>query len=775
MSAGPPLHSRKAVLLLGIVAGLLVFAAGVALATAFLPAWQGVEPTAGKAAFRERYRELAARAGLTLEPGEPRSFLTTVTRQSYEAIRLGGKRSNIWLPSTRTGIFVEVFHAVRGPAGWPDGKAGVDFSLDGRPERIWWWGQTFNPFRAGGQEESIRFAERLAPLLLQAGERTGPRRLDFFANTPRLIFPVQGRPIQGRPDHLLVMASRLSATAWRHTGKPIDAVAGELDSEMDDVLVGCFGALVRFFLLAGLFAVLAFKSRLSVVNGALLALVALLTLNPEPAVATFGSELRSAVVALLLALWIFLLWSCAESLLRSTGAEFTTSIDALRAGRLGPRGGRALLLGLGFGAAVAGLRLALVAAAAVLPGLRPLAPSLDLPVFSALGSPVENGIATAAGVALALALAFRLLPLRWAPLAATAVAGILFTPLAIAPLPARLTAGVLTAGLLVYVARRHGLTALLVAAVVADLLPAAAFAVQHLDWMPGAFAATALPPVAFGLLGWLALSRSANAEVERLSPPGFVRRLEEERRLNNEMDLLARMQRGLLPRTLPRLEGYEIAARSVIATEAGGDLYDLLRDDEGHVWLAAGDVAGHGYSCAVAQAMTKAALASLIGRGRAPAEVLRRMDLVLRAGGARRNFTTLALLRLRPEAGEALLSNAGHPYPLLASQGEIVELELPGLPLGQGPPRRYTDRAFLLAPGETLVFCSDGLFEATDGEGSQYGYERARAVLRVVAERSADKIVEALMADWRHHLRFARPLDDTTVVVLKRVREGGGA
>ena len=71
---------------------------------------------------------------------------------------------------------------------------------------------------------------------------------------------------------------------------------------------------------------------------------------------------------------------------------------------------------------------------------------------------------------------------------------------------------------------------------------------------------------------------------------------------------------------LPEIPGWEIAARSLLATEAGGDLYDVLRDEEGNLWIAAGDVAGHGYSCAIAQAMTMAALTSLIGAEQTPSE-----------------------------------------------------------------------------------------------------------------------------------------------------------
>jgi hypothetical protein len=754
------------VLLLGIVAGLLVFAAGVALASVFLPEWRAGQP-ADEALFRERYRELAARAGFVLEPGEPRVFLTTGTGQSYESFRPQGDAGSAWLLASRTGFRVEAFHGVRGPGNWPDGRLGIDFSLDGKPQLVSWWDRRFNPFRVPEPAANLRFAEGLIPLLLQPGESLGPRRQDFFAGMPRLMVPLQGAP---RPEHLLVFASQ-SVMAGRRPGKLTETAAEALETAMGQAFTGCFGGVFGFLLVAGVFLVLAVRARLSVVNGALLALIALATLRAAPTI-SLGSPLLSLMAVASVGLWIFLLWSCAESLLRSTDAGFTTSLDALRTGRLGPRGGRALLLGLAFGAALAGLRLALLCLAEVLPGLWPTAPSLTLPLAGNHGSPVADGISLAAGVALALALAFRILPRRWAPVAAVLAAGTLLAPLSIHPYVAQAAAGILIASVLIYVARRHGLTALLTATVVAGLLPAAAFSALHLAWMPGAFAATTAPLVAVALVGWLGLSRSPSAEIARLSPPAFVRRLEEERRLKHEMDLLARMQRGLLPRTLPGVEGYEIAARSVLANEAGGDLYDVLRDEDGHLWLAAGDVAGHGYSCAIAQAMTKAALASLIGRERTPAEVLRRMERVLRAAGPKRTFTTLALLRLKPETGEALLSNAGHPYPLLASNGEVEELALSGLPLGQGPARRYEDRAFQLPSGGALVFCSDGLFEAADGEGSLYGYDRARTILRVAAGRSAGRILEALMADWRHHLRTAQPLDDTTVVVLKRLREG---
>jgi len=323
----------------------------------------------------------------------------------------------------------------------------------------------------------------------------------------------------------------------------------------------------------------------------------------------------------------------------------------------------------------------------------------------------------------------------------------------------------------VEIGRRAGLTALLTAGLASGLLPVAALAAGHLDWMAGTFLASAGGSAALLALGLAGLGRPGEVEERRLLPPAFMRRLEEERRVQHEMDLLTRMQLGLLPARLPTPAGWDIAARSLLATEAGGDLYDFHHLDgepDGPLWIAAGDVAGHGYSCAIAQAMTVSALASLVAAERTPAGILSEVDRVLRRGGTGRTFTTLALLRLDPRTGEALLANAGHPFPLLLTAGAVREIELPGLPLGQGPRREYRDLAVSVPPGGVLVLASDGLFEGANGLAEAYGFERPAAVVRAAARRPAEAILEALLDDWRRHLAGEEPADDTTVLVIKR-------
>jgi serine phosphatase RsbU (regulator of sigma subunit) len=403
-----------------------------------------------------------------------------------------------------------------------------------------------------------------------------------------------------------------------------------------------------------------------------------------------------------------------------------------------------------------------------LPGVWLPEPSLRLPLFSHFGSPVAEGIAVAALVALCLGLALRLVALPWAGLAAALAAALLTSPLAIAPWAAGVGVNIVFAWALVVVCQRFGLTALLVSSVTSFLLPAAVFTGLHLPWTTASFVIAGALAAAIPLAGLAGLSRSAAAELARMEPPAFVRRLEEDKRRRHEMGLLARMQQGLLPRRLPEVPGWEIAARSVIANEAGGDLYDMITDQRGLLWIAAGDVAGHGYSCAVAQAMTKSALASLIGRYRSPAEVLARADRVLRTAGPTRHFTTLALLRLDPQTGDGVFCNAGHPPAYLVDGDGVRELAVAGLPLGMGPTRSYGEISLTLTPGASLVFASDGLFEALDVDAGVYGFPRLAELLPGVSWRTADRILAAVFDDWRSHLRTLLPRDDTTVVVLKR-------
>ncbi len=776
--------------LAALALGALALAAGVALARAWLPEWQPVE-LPSRESFINRYRELARRAGVRLPSEEPRVNLAKrdedVEKLDAEVVdRLGPSRA----AAVGAGLLVDVKQeGVPPKIGAPARELRIRFLPSGDPVILRWshLAEIFEDELKKEPGPSAAVQARFARLLLRPGERFGPTSQSgagaitkqatvdkenkgaSFKNADEIVgltYPVIG---SDPPQHVVV--TPLPGGALRAIRKPSDAGTDDGDKgsliaavllRVLPVMCGVVAVLVLFFLLMG-------RRRIDFVNGGLLA-AGVLVVAAVPSLFADPSWIGalSVVGAAFLALWVFLVWCTSESYLRSLQPGLALGLDTLRTGRLGPRGGKALLYGVAAGAFLAGLRLAALALASHLPRAWPENDSFRLPIFG-VQSPLNYGVILAASAALAIGLASRFLPARSVPWAAAMGAGLAFPFVSCEPAWLAAAAGLAAGGILVFLCLQSGLAAALAAGLSAFLLQAAAFSGLHLSWLPISFAFAAGIPALFLALGFVGLSRPPQAELERIKPPAFMKRLEEEQRVRYEMDLLARMQRNLLPAKLPEIAGWEIAARSLLATEAGGDLYDFLQDEKGNLWIAAGDVAGHGYSCSIAQAMTSAALASLIGAEKTPSVVLEGADRVIRRA-SQRNFTSLALVRLDPRTGEALMSNAGHPFPLLLlGAAGVEEIDLPGLPLGQGPPRTYADLPFEIPPGSSLVFCSDGLFEAADARENLYGYEHPRELLRALGDRPAAEILEALFTDWRRHLGGQEHQDDTTVVVVKRM------
>jgi hypothetical protein len=748
-----------AILLLGILA----LAAGIALARAWLPEWQpGVRD---KSFYVQRYRELSRAAGIRLAPGEPRAELAVEEDrddddQGERWEGLGAKKA----VALGVGVRIKVVHSGTPPETDKPREVLVELSPEGQPLSLGW---KFNVAKAISEKFRMppvaqqRLAA-LARLMLAPGERLGKPREGGTSYDIVGSAPPQSIEIEAPSSEIVTIQRELR---------------GKKDSSDDSpwrvlpllLLIGVPHVLGALTLIVLLFRFVS-QRRIDYANGLFLGALYLVTSIPGVvSMPTWQDRVNQGVGALFMGLWLMASWSVGESYLRSVRPSFGTALDALRLRRLGPRGGRALLSGLGLGALLAGLRLGTFVLAEILPGIQPDEPTVRFPLL-AQGNPFCGGPLLVSAMALALALALRYVPERWVPWVATFLGGFFLALVFVSlnPAPAWVVANLAMAGFLIWVLWRFGLTTTLVTATASFLLPAAVFSTLHLAWLPIPFAMAAGSSVALVVLGWIGLSRPEQIEMEGRKAPAFIRRIEEERRQHYELNLLTRMQLGLLPQ-VPEVPGWEIAVRSLLATEAGGDLYDFFDDEDGGLWIAAGDVAGHGYSCAIAQAMTAASLASLIPTGQTPPTVLQRVDQVLRRNAAHRHFTSLALMRLDPRTGKGRLANAGHPFPLLLADGEVSEIAAAGLPLGQGPRREYQETPVEIPPGGVLVFCSDGLFEGTDWQGIPYGYDRPRDLLGTLGGKPAAEILEALFADWRRHLGAQEHQDDTTVVVLKRL------
>jgi hypothetical protein len=757
-------------------AGAFLLAAGLFAAFRVLPEWRASNPRPVGAV--EKAREIATAAGATLSRAslslEGRPGASETFERAYR--RLRGEASS-YLESTGGAMAWTVSGSLDVPRTGV-GPARFAFFPDGSLQALEWnpAGSMFEATDTKAQALRRAFFDRIEVPLAAGQRRAGPE-YEFSAGN----VVIRVRPLEranGKPAEGLILQERgnVSFSAARQLSDP-EAPRRYNAEGIVRHLYRFVPSLLLFLAVVTLFGVLLYKRRLDFKVGTALVVLAAVY---EIAGGIAGEDANvGGLVMLVIGARIFMLlyllglWTVAESLLRDTVPGFTTSLDAFAGGRLGPRGGRAILAGLGGGAALVGVSLLVFAAAAlaVPSGVWPSSPSFPYPLFQAQRGPFYAGAFDTAFFVLFAALFRFVLPRRFASVAA-AVLFALYSSVGMPldPWGAGLALTLAFAAVLLWAFDRYGLGALLVAAVSSALLRDALVACLHLDGNLFAALLTVVPLLAIAAAGAIGLARPERDEEGRLDAPGYVRRLESERRVKYEMDLLSRMQLSLLPERPPAVPGLELSVKTILATEAGGDLYDFVQDESGALWIAAGDVSGHGYSCGIQQAMVMAALASLVKAGRMPSEILVEIDRVLRMGRSGRLFTSLALLKLDPKEGGGVLANAGHPFPILLHEGKASEIAGSGLPLGQGPKRTYTDVPFAIPKGGVLVIASDGLFEGPDRFDAPYGFDRPRAVLESASlwRRPPDSIVEALVADWRLHVGEGPPADDTTILVVKR-------
>ncbi|MEU1294738.1 MULTISPECIES: GAF domain-containing SpoIIE family protein phosphatase [unclassified Streptomyces] len=243
--------------------------------------------------------------------------------------------------------------------------------------------------------------------------------------------------------------------------------------------------------------------------------------------------------------------------------------------------------------------------------------------------------------------------------------------------------------------------------------------------------------------------------------------LYEQRRRHVQM-----LQRHLLPRALPEVEGLELSAAYHVgdpSLDVGGDFYDVVVCGE-TVSLVIGDVCGRGAEAAAATALARHTLRTLLEDGVAPAAALARLNRALTGEGASR-FVTALVIRLVPADGgwDAEIAGAGHPWPYVRrADGEVAETPARGLLLGVVPDARYEPAHFRLAEGDTLVLFTDGLTEARSQDGTQFEEHAAAAVgaLAASGKTAAEELVAAA-AQFRD-----RGDDDTAVLTAKAKAKG---
>jgi len=255
-----------------------------------------------------------------------------------------------------------------------------------------------------------------------------------------------------------------------------------------------------------------------------------------------------------------------------------------------------------------------------------------------------------------------------------------------------------------------------------------------------------------------------------------VRRNEE--RIEKELRFAQRVQVALLPTELPKmLPGVDAAARFEPARELGGDLHDFLAPESDTLVVAVGDVSGKGAPAALYGAFAAEQVRSRTMRRRFTPErfsvagVLQAMNTILHERHLEEYYCTLCYALFDFPRGSVTLSNSGLPYPIRCSNGSCGQIELPGVPLGSFPGIIYDQVTLDLQPDDLFVFCTDGIFEALDPQGTEFGALRICEVVETHQREPARVIVDAIFDAVTTFRDSAAQLDDMTAVAVKIAKE----
>ena len=242
----------------------------------------------------------------------------------------------------------------------------------------------------------------------------------------------------------------------------------------------------------------------------------------------------------------------------------------------------------------------------------------------------------------------------------------------------------------------------------------------------------------------------------------------ERERIEQELWTAQNIQHTFLPKEVPALPGWHLVPYYQSAREVGGDFYDFIPIPDGRLALVIGDVADKGIPAALVMTATRTMLRATAMEKTSPGEVLARVNDLLYADTPSGMFVTCFYALLDPKSGRMCYANAGHELPYRCCESNFSELRATGMPLGMLPGSRYEEHEVVLAPGETLLFYSDGLIEAHNEKREMFGV--SRLIDAIKAHLEGTELIDALLNqlavftgdEWEQE-------DDVTIVVLHKM------
>jgi serine phosphatase RsbU (regulator of sigma subunit)/CRP-like cAMP-binding protein len=250
-----------------------------------------------------------------------------------------------------------------------------------------------------------------------------------------------------------------------------------------------------------------------------------------------------------------------------------------------------------------------------------------------------------------------------------------------------------------------------------------------------------------------------------------VAQLERLSKLDLELSLASEIQKSMLPRSLPRLEGYEFCTRVIPAKSVGGDFFDFIPMGSDSLGIAVGDVSDKGIPAALFMAMTRSLLRAEAHPDQSPKEVLRRVNRHLMDMNDKEMFVTILFGVLNRTTNQFQYARAGHEVPIfLDGQGSMKHLPKGhGQALGVFDAIALDEQTVQLSKGCTLLLYSDGITEATNRHNESFGFRRIGRTLSEMVQASTQMLCDRLINAVAEHQGSSLQNDDITVVMIRAV------